>query len=64
MSILLPGFITDAQVTSEIAVAETVIVGGVPNTYTYFSTIAFSLASLLLRLRTFTCASVRFRSTE
>ena len=38
MSILLPGFITDAQVTSEIAVAETVIVGGVPNTYTYFST--------------------------
>lgn len=26
MSILLPGFITDAQVTSEIAVAETVIV--------------------------------------
>ena len=38
MSILLPGFITDAQVSNEIAVAETVIVGGVPETYTYFST--------------------------
>lgn len=29
---------TSTRVSNEIAVAETVIVGGVPNTYTYFST--------------------------
>ena len=38
MSILLPGMKTSTKVSNEIAVAETVIVGGVPNTYTYFST--------------------------
>lgn len=38
MSILLPGMKTSTKVSNEIAVAETVIVGGVPQTYTYFST--------------------------
>ena len=38
MSILLPGMKTSSKVSNEIAVAETVIVGGVPDTYTYFST--------------------------
>lgn len=38
MSILLPGMKTSTKVPNEIAVAETVIVGGVPDTYTYFST--------------------------
>lgn len=38
MSILLPGMKTSTKVSNEIAVAETVIVGGVPDTYTYFST--------------------------
>ena len=37
MGTLLPGFTTPTQVSSEIAVAETVIVSGVPETYTYFS---------------------------
>ena len=38
MSILLRGMKTSTRVSNEIAVAETVIVGGVPDTYTYFST--------------------------
>ena len=38
MSILLPGMKTSTRVSNELAVAETVIVGGVPDTYTYFST--------------------------
>ena len=38
MSILLPGFRTSTKVTNEITVAETVIVGSVPETYTYFNT--------------------------
>ena len=38
MSILLPGFRTSTKVTNEITVAETIIVGSVPQTYTYFST--------------------------
>lgn len=38
VSILLPGFRTSTQVTNQISVAETVIVGDVPQTYTYFST--------------------------
>ena len=38
MSILRPGMNTSTKVSNEIAVAETVIVGGVPDTYTYFST--------------------------
>ena len=38
VSILLPGLTTYTKVSNEIAVAETVIVGGVPETYTYFST--------------------------
>ena len=38
MSILLPGMKTSTKVSNEIAVAETVIAGGVPDTYTYFST--------------------------
>ena len=37
MSILLPGFTTSTRVSNEISVAETVIVGGVPENYTYFS---------------------------
>ncbi len=39
MSILLPGFRTSTKVTNEITVAETVIVGSVPETYTQFSTL-------------------------
>lgn len=39
MSILLPGLTTSTMVSNEIAVAETVIVGTVPETYTYFSTL-------------------------
>lgn len=38
VSILLPGYSTVTQVTNEITVAETVIVGAVPDTYTYFAT--------------------------
>ena len=38
VSILLPGLTTYTKVSNEISVAETVIVGGVPDTYTYFST--------------------------
>ena len=37
VSILLPGYSTVTQVTNEITVAETVIVGEVPGTYTYFA---------------------------
>jgi sporulation protein YunB len=36
VSILLPGFRTGTQVTNSFAVAETVIVGEVPDSYTYF----------------------------
>ena len=36
MSILLPGFRTGADVSSAFSVAETIIVGDVPDTYTYF----------------------------
>lgn len=36
MSILLPGFRTGTEVTNTYAVAETVVVGEVPDTYTYF----------------------------
>ena len=36
MSILLPGFQTDTDVSNSFSVAETVIVGEVPSTYTYF----------------------------
>lgn len=39
MSILLPGFRTSTKVNNEISVAETVIVGSVPENYTYFSTV-------------------------
>ena len=39
VSILLPGYTTSARVTNEVAVAETVIVGSVPENYTYFSTL-------------------------
>ena len=38
VSVLLPGFRTATKVSNSFIVAETVIVGGVPNTYTYFST--------------------------
>ena len=37
-TILLPGFRTSTKITHEISVAETVIVGSVPDTYTNFST--------------------------
>ena len=38
VSILLPGFRASTKVSNEITVAETVIVGSVPENYTYFST--------------------------
>ena len=38
VSIILPVYSTVTQVTNEITVAETVIVGEVPGTYTYFAT--------------------------
>lgn len=38
VSILLPGFSTATKVSTAVTVAETVIVGAVPETYTYFST--------------------------
>ena len=38
VSILLPGFRTATKVSNSFIVAETVIVGMVPDTYTYFST--------------------------
>ena len=37
VSVLLPGFSTVTKVTNRYAVAETVIVGSVPDTYTYFN---------------------------
>ena len=37
MSILLPGFRTSTQVSNSFSVAETVIIGDVPGTYTYFN---------------------------
>ena len=37
VSILLPGFSTATTVSNAVTVAETVIVGAVPDTYTYFS---------------------------
>ena len=39
MSILLPGFTADTQVSNAVTVAETIIVGSVPDTYTYFATV-------------------------
>ena len=36
VSILMPGYTTSTVVESSLAVAETVIVGAVPETYTYF----------------------------
>ena len=38
VSILLPGFTTATKVSNSFIVAETVIVGAVPDTYTYFAT--------------------------
>lgn len=38
VSILLPGYATATRVSTAVTVAETVIVGSVPQTYTYFST--------------------------
>ena len=38
VAILLPGFTTATQVSNAVTVAETVIVGSVPDTYTYFAT--------------------------
>ena len=38
IAILLPGFTTSTKVSNAITVAQTVIVGVVPETYTYFST--------------------------
>ena len=43
VTILLPGMTTAAKVSNAITVAETVIVGTVPQTYTYFSTEPASL---------------------
>ena len=36
VSILLPGFITATKVSNSVTVAETIIVGAVPDSYTYF----------------------------
>ena len=36
VSILLPGFVTATKVSNVITVAETIIVGAVPDSYTYF----------------------------
>ena len=44
-SILLPGFSTAVVVSNNVTVAETVIVGSVPDTYTYFSTTPSSYES-------------------
>ena len=44
-SILLPGFSTAVVVPNAVTVAETVIVGSVPDTYTYFSTTPSSYES-------------------
>ena len=38
VAILLPGFTTATRVSNAVTVAETIIVGAVPETYTYFST--------------------------
>ena len=38
VSVLLPCFTTATKVSNSFTVAETVIVGAVPDTYTYFST--------------------------
>ena len=38
VSILLPGFAAATRVSNAVTVAETVIVGSVPQTYTYFGT--------------------------
>ena len=38
MSILLPGYTTYTKVSNEVVVAETIIVGNVPENYTYFNT--------------------------
>ena len=38
VSILLPGFTTTTSVSNAVTVAETVIVGSVPESYTYFHT--------------------------
>ena len=38
VSILLPGFTTATKVSNSFIVAETVIIGSVPESYTYFST--------------------------
>ena len=38
VAVLLPGFTTATKVSTAVTVAETVIVGAVPDTYTYFST--------------------------
>ena len=38
ISILLPGFTTTTNVSNAVTVAETVIVGSVPESYTFFST--------------------------
>lgn len=36
INVLIPGSLSKAEINNEISVAETVIVGDVPNTYTYF----------------------------
>ena len=46
ISILLPGFRTSTKVSNEISVAETVIVGNVPQTYTYFDTTGDDMAEI------------------
>lgn len=48
VSILLPGFTADTKVSNAVTVAETIIVGSVPDTYTYFATVPSSLDEYIL----------------
>lgn len=48
ISILLPGFTADTQISNAVTVAETIIVGSVPDTYTYFATDPFNYDEYIL----------------
>lgn len=48
VSILLPGFTVDTEISNAVTVAETIIVGSVPDTYTYFATVPSSYDEYIL----------------
>lgn len=48
VSILLPGFTVDTEISNAVTVAETIIVGSVPDTYTYFATVPSSYDEFIL----------------